>query len=92
MAAALREVEEEAGVKGELLDHVGQLEFPSPEGLVRAEYFLVRFAANPVPREGRSLRLVTYGEARQLLAHEDARRLLETAWPLIDRHLQTSAP
>jgi 8-oxo-dGTP pyrophosphatase MutT (NUDIX family) len=86
-AAAVREVREEAGVRAELLDFAGSLEFSSAEGEVRVDYFIMRFVDGTPTTEGRRIRWCTYDEALGLLTFDNSRRLLEQARPLIEKYL-----
>ncbi len=82
-AAALRELEEEAGVGGELVGPVGSLDFQSGDKQVTVEYYLIRFT-HEVPRtETREMRWCEYQEALTLLSHRDAAELLKKAIHLI---------
>src|SRR6186713_295560 len=51
--AAIREVEEEAGVIATVNEPVGSLEFRNARGLVRAQFFLMTFVSEEEPRENR---------------------------------------
>lgn len=86
-AAALREVEEEAGVRAELLDCVGSLQFLSAEGEIRVEYFLMRFLGPTPTTERRQVRWCTFEQALDLLTFDDSRRLLGRARSLIGKYL-----
>ena len=84
--AARRELEEEAGVSGELVGPAGSLDFQSGDEMVTVEYYLIRFT-NEVPRkETREIRWCEYQEALALLSHRDAAELLKKAWPIIESH------
>ena len=77
--AAVRELDEEAGVGGDVIRSLGTLEFESGGEEISAEYFLVRARAETrEPREGRDRHWCTIEEARGLLSFPDAKRLLET--------------
>ena len=55
--AALREVEEEAGVTGALIAPLGSVLREGSRGLVRVEYFLIEFEReHPTGGEGRRVR------------------------------------
>ena len=84
--AASRELEEEAGVSGELVGLVGSLDFQSGDELVTVEYFLIKFT-HDVPRtEKREIRWCSYDEALTLLSHRAAAELLKKALPIIEGH------
>lgn len=78
-AAAVRELEEEAGVSGTVIAPVGVVEFPGKDGVVRAEYFLVRYRRDVPPQEDRETRWCSYARALELLAFPDTKRLLRQA-------------
>lgn len=86
-AAATRELLEETGVEGRVLGYAGTLRFDSGGEDVRVDYYLVRALREGPSGEGRRLRWCTRDEARDLLTFQDARRLLENAWPMVEREL-----
>jgi len=77
--AAIREVEEEAGVVATVSQPIGTLEFRNMRGIVRAQFFLMSFVSEGPPREGRRRAWFTAEEARQALGYEDARMLVAKA-------------
>jgi len=83
-AAALRELREEAGVEGEVVAPLGVLEFASGDEAVRVEYYLVRFIQTVAPAEDREKGWFPYQAALRLLSFDDARKLLQTAWYLVE--------
>lgn len=78
-AAAAREVEEEAGVVATVSEPVGTLEFRNARGMVRAQFYLMRFVSEGPPRENRRRAWFTIEEARQALVYEDSRLLVQRA-------------
>jgi 8-oxo-dGTP pyrophosphatase MutT (NUDIX family) len=76
-AAALREAREEAGVLGHARGVAGDLRFRSGDEDVEVTYFMVERLSDAPPDEGRQIRWLPFGKARELLTHEDARRLLD---------------
>lgn len=77
--AAEREVLEESGVKAVAGDRVGDLEYKTPRGRIRARFFVMAFQSEGEPGESRERAWVTAGEARKRLRWDDARRLIEKA-------------
>jgi mutator protein MutT len=77
--AAVREVEEEAGVTAAVADPIGTLEFRNARGVVRAQFYLMTFIGEGPPREGRRRGWFTADESRQALGYEDARMLVQRA-------------
>ena len=77
--AAIREVEEEAGVVATVSQPIGTLEFRNMRGVVRAQFFLMAFVSEGAPREDRRRAWFTAEEARQALGYEDARMLVAKA-------------
>lgn len=75
-AAAAREVEEEAGVVAMVGEPVGTLEFRNARGMVRAQFYLMKFVSEGPPRENRRRGWFTVEEARQALVYEDSRLLV----------------
>jgi ADP-ribose pyrophosphatase YjhB (NUDIX family) len=75
--AALRETEEEAGVRGELAGPVGApLEFQSGREPVRVQYFLILATAEAESPEGRVKRWYPLERAAEQLTFDGARKLL----------------
>jgi len=77
--AAIREVEEEAGVVATINEPVGSLEFRNARGPVRAQFFVMTFVSEEEPRENRRRAWFTAEEARQALGYEDSRLLVAKA-------------
>ena len=76
---AIRELQEEAGIAGEIVRSIGVSIFESPRGEVEVTYFLVRFVGTAPPRESREIRWASFREARRLVTFPDAPRLLGAA-------------
>jgi diadenosine hexaphosphate hydrolase (ATP-forming) len=76
---AIRELQEEAGVSGEIVRPIGVSIFASPRGEVEVTYFLVRSAAEQPSPEGREKRWTSFRDARRLVTFPDAPRLLSAA-------------
>ena len=83
--AAQRETEEEAGVRGRLLAYVGATEHLEGTKVVRVDYFLVRSVEHVATQEDRDVRWCRIGEAMESITSPGLRRLLERAWPDIER-------
>lgn len=82
--AAVREVEEEAGVKGIALTALEPLlEFQSGDEAIRVQYHLIAATGNGVPSEQREAAWLAPAEAFERLSFADARDLLRRALPLI---------
>lgn len=77
--AAIREVEEEAGVVAEVAAPIGTLEYRNARGPVRAQLYLMTFVSEGEPREDRRRGWFTPAEARRALSYEDARMLVTRA-------------
>jgi ADP-ribose pyrophosphatase YjhB (NUDIX family) len=86
--AAARELEEEAGVRGELVGPVGSLEFRFREKDISVEYFLFALISEVPRKEKRERRWCSYDEALTLLSHADAVELLKKALPMIETRMQ----
>ncbi len=78
-AAALRELKEEAGVTGEIVDRLPLQSFKKPKEEVIVQYYLVREVASAEALEKRSLRWEDEETALQVLTFEEAREALRNA-------------
>jgi 8-oxo-dGTP pyrophosphatase MutT (NUDIX family) len=81
--AALRECEEEAGVRGEVLAYIGATEDTVAGELVRVDYFLVRCERMSKPDDDREVRWCTPQKCLEMLSDPALRKLLERALPEI---------
>jgi 8-oxo-dGTP pyrophosphatase MutT (NUDIX family) len=80
--AALREVEEETGVRARLGDHVGKNEYRDRHGRPkRVDWWLMEpIDGDFVPNEEvDQIRWIPVGKARDLLTHDDDFRLIQAA-------------
>jgi len=78
--AALREVEEETGLRCELGEYVGSTHYPMREGMKEVRYYRMSTDAERQPRnEVDDLQWVTFEEAAALLSYEYDRELLSNA-------------
>jgi mutator protein MutT len=77
--AAIREVEEEAGVVAAVNEPIGTLEFRNARGMVRAQFYLMTFVSEGPPGEDRRRGWFTVDEARHALGYEDSRMLVTRA-------------
>ena len=86
--AAARELEEEAGVRGESLGQIGSLQFRFRERDFTVSYYLVDLVSEVPQKEKRERRWCSYDDALTLLSHVDASELLKKALPLIKTHMR----
>jgi 8-oxo-dGTP diphosphatase len=77
--AAVREVLEESGVTAVAGARVGDLEYKTPRGRIRARFFVMAFRSEAEPGESRERAWVTTDGARKRLRWDDARQLIERA-------------
>jgi 8-oxo-dGTP pyrophosphatase MutT (NUDIX family) len=77
--AALREVREEAGVEGELMELLGDVTFTYNDRDFVVSFFLIRFREQVPATEGRRLRWCRYEEALAAVPFEGTRQILTTA-------------
>jgi 8-oxo-dGTP pyrophosphatase MutT (NUDIX family) len=76
--AGIRELEEEAGIAGEIVRPAGTEEFTVSDKIYRVAYFLVRFTEVTGPGEpGREPRFCTIDQALSLLSFPAARELVK---------------
>jgi 8-oxo-dGTP diphosphatase len=75
--AALREVEEETGLRCELGEYVGSTQYPFREGMKEVRYYLMSSDDEPQPQnEVDALQWVTVEEALELLSYAYDRELV----------------
>ena len=77
--AAVRELQEETGVAGEVVRSIGVSVFVSARGEVEVTYFLMRFRGTAPSLESRQIQWTSFTDAKGLLTFSDAGRLLDAA-------------
>jgi 8-oxo-dGTP pyrophosphatase MutT (NUDIX family) len=77
--AAVRELQEEAGVDGSADGVIGVSTFQSGTECVDVTFYLVRYSRMVKPSEKREARWCSIDEARRTLSFDDSRRLLDEA-------------
>jgi 8-oxo-dGTP pyrophosphatase MutT (NUDIX family) len=80
--AAVREVEEEAGVRAEVIARAGESEYVVGGEPVRVVFYLMRYQGETERQEDRALAWRHYEEALRLLRFDDTRRILTQAHAL----------
>ena len=92
MEAALREVREEAGIRGKIVGPAGSVDFNTNVGRVHVEYFLVKYTRQDDDEgEGRDTRWCAIEDALALLTYASARRVLLEAYPKLIKRAQRKA-
>ena len=81
-ATAVREVEEEAGVRAEVVAQAGDSEYVVDGQPVHVIFFLMRYQGEASGREDRARAWRRYEDALRLLRFEDTRRILTQAHAL----------
>ena len=81
-AAAIREVEEEAGVRAEVVAPAGDSEYVVNGKIVRVVFFLMKYVKEVDRQEDRSQTWRRCEDAIQLLTFDDTRRILMQAHAL----------
>ena len=81
--AALREAEEEAGVRATLVAPAGIHTFDFRNETIRVHYFLATTDDKGCPEKGRQLAWFSYRDALEQLTFPDTRALLKEAWPTL---------
>ena len=76
---AVRELREEAGVGGQVIDLLGSTSFKRDGKKFEVEYFLVRQTRKGSSKEGRQLAWLSYPAARARLEYKGARKMLDRA-------------
>ena len=80
--AAVREVQEEAGVRGAVVAQVGESEYTVDGERVRTIFFLMRYEGEASRREDRRCAWCRYEDALRMLCFDDTRRILTRAHAL----------
>jgi len=75
-ATAVREAEEEAGVRAEVVAQAGDSEYVVDGQPVHVIFFLMRYQGEAIGREDRARAWRRYEDALRLLRFEDTRRIL----------------
>jgi 8-oxo-dGTP pyrophosphatase MutT (NUDIX family) len=83
--AALRELREEAGVMGEIIDRLSIQEYHLEKEKVTVQYFLVRELSLFPPGEERTVRWEDEGSALGLLSFEESKEVLRQGADSIKR-------
>jgi 8-oxo-dGTP pyrophosphatase MutT (NUDIX family) len=86
--AAVRELSEEAGVRGRVMAPAGTLTFRSVREDVRVQYYFVRYDGQPTGGEPRARETFDLDAAIAALAHDDAKGLLINGRLTIERLAQ----
>lgn len=82
-AAALREVREEAGVRGRLIRCLGPVEHRKDGERIAIAYFLMAYAGRTTALEKRKIRWLAFGEAIDALDRAKSRRILHSAHRIV---------
>lgn len=85
VAAARREVSEEAGVRARPIRRLRPVERKKERERISIAYFLMAYAGRTRPLEKRRIRWLAFDEAIEALDLEKSRRLLRSAHRLISR-------
>jgi 8-oxo-dGTP pyrophosphatase MutT (NUDIX family) len=80
--AAVREVDEEAGVRAAIVNRVGENEYAAKGRTVRTVFYLMRYEGDVGRREQRALAWHRYQDAIALLHFENTRRIVTEAHAL----------
>ena len=78
-AAALRELKEEAGIKGQIVEPLSIRKYKKGKENVTVQYFLVRMTEVQKSREGRVLRWENKDSALNLLSFDEAKSAFQEA-------------
>jgi 8-oxo-dGTP pyrophosphatase MutT (NUDIX family) len=81
-AAAVREVQEEAGVRAEVIARAGESEYAVDGENVRVVFFMMRYQGEASRQEDRVCTWRPYEDALRLLRFDDTRRVLMQAHAL----------
>jgi len=78
--AAAREVAEEAGVHGLVLDRLDEIAYWVGSEMIRVEFFLIEYRGEVRQMDDRKVRWSNYDTALKSLSFAEPRRILELAW------------
>jgi 8-oxo-dGTP pyrophosphatase MutT (NUDIX family) len=78
-AAAVREVQEEAGVRAAIVERAGEIEYAVDGRPVRIIFFLMQYQGEAGPPEERARSWCRYADALNLVHFDDTRRVLMQA-------------
>jgi 8-oxo-dGTP pyrophosphatase MutT (NUDIX family) len=81
-AAAVREVQEEAGVRAAIVERAGEIEYAVDERPVRIIFFLMQYLGEVGRPEERARSWCRYADAIRLVHFDDTRRVLMHAHAL----------
>ena len=81
--AAVREVEEEAGVEATVRAPLGRVEYRLGEALFDVTFYLLDFSASSTPQENREVRWCRYPEARDLLSFDEIKQIAAKAFAAV---------
>jgi 8-oxo-dGTP pyrophosphatase MutT (NUDIX family) len=80
--AAVREVEEEAGVRATVVGEAGESTYTMDGQPVRVIFFLMRYEGETSRQEDRAVAWCRYEDAHEMLRFDDTRRVLSQAHSL----------
>jgi len=78
-AAAIRELGEEAGVRGALVCPIGTSEFAGAAGTTETTWFLATYVGTVTPQESRAACWMPFPAAREALSFREAKDVLDVA-------------
>jgi len=80
---AVREVAEETGVRAEVIDFAGTIQFTKNGELVKAGFYLMEYVSQSDAEEQREQRWCSYQEALQLVTFEGYVKMLSRAHQMV---------
>ncbi|MFQ5936861.1 MAG: NUDIX domain-containing protein [Acidiferrobacterales bacterium] len=84
--AVLREVQEEAGVAGKILEPIRELQYRDEDQPTAVAFYVVEYIGDAEAQEQRDIRWASYDEALSLLSFEESRALLADAKRLVQKY------
>ena len=82
---ALRELQEETGIIGEIVSELSTQYFKRLDEIIHVQYFLISKLSHSEAKENRSIKWVNQQTALQLLSFEDARNVLKDAAKVLSK-------
>lgn len=82
-STALRELKEEAGVEGRIIQPISIQSYTQKDGLIAVQYYIVEYKGEVTPKEDRVVRWETAEMALELISFDETKKVLQEALDII---------